>query len=168
MEVLGKFGINPILLAAQIVNFLIILYIVKRFALKPIMKMLKTRQETISKGLQDAEEAKKLLEHSVEKEKVMMQKAQAEAKKLLDEAKEQKDSVLKEAQETARVQTATMIQEAKEQIAREAQETEKRLTGHVTDLAIAIIQKSSAELFPQKDQSAIVENALKNLKKKVD
>ncbi|MBI5044758.1 MAG: F0F1 ATP synthase subunit B [Candidatus Levybacteria bacterium] len=168
MEVLGKFGINPILLAAQIVNFLIILYIIKRFALKPIMKILKNREETIAKGLKEAEEARELLERSVEKEKAVLQKAQIEARKLLDEAKEHRESVIREAQESAKSQTESMLKEAKEQIARDTIDVEKRLVAHVTDLAIAIVQKSSSELFPQKDQSAIVEKALKNLKKKAD
>ena len=56
MEIIKNFGIDPLLLIAQIVNFLIIFYILKRFALKPILDILKKRENTIKEGLREAEE----------------------------------------------------------------------------------------------------------------
>ena len=58
MELLSNLGINGKLLLAQIVNFFILLYILKRFAYKPILKVLDDRKEKIEKGLRDAENAK--------------------------------------------------------------------------------------------------------------
>jgi len=94
MEVLSKFGINPVLLVAQIVNFLIILFIVKKYALKPILKMLKDRETTIKNGLQQAEDAKKLLEDTAEKERDVLKKAHTQARELLDEAKKDGEELL--------------------------------------------------------------------------
>ena len=166
MEILGMFGINPVLLAAQIVNFLIVFYILKRFALKPILAMLKNRERTIKEGLEQAEEARKLLEETTEKEKAVLRKAQLEAKALLDEAKKHSEDILSESESKTKLQADKILQEAREQISFESKEAEKRLASHITALAVEVIQKSSAELFTQKDQASVLENAVKSLKKK--
>lgn len=168
MEVLGKFGIDPVLLVAQIVNFLIILYVVRRFALKPILQMLKNREKTITDGLRQAEEARKLLEETSVKEREILKKAQQEAKQLLDEAKSQRDEVLHEAEMKTKAQTEKMLLEAKEQIALETREAEKRRAGHISELAVALIEKSSQELFTGKEQTLVVDKAAKTLKRKAD
>jgi len=43
MDILNQFGIKPVLLAAQVVNFLALLFILKKFLYQPILKVLKTR-----------------------------------------------------------------------------------------------------------------------------
>ena len=56
------FGIQPLLLAAQIVNFLILAYILKRFLYKPVLEVLKKREKKIKDGLQAAEEGQAFLD----------------------------------------------------------------------------------------------------------
>jgi F-type H+-transporting ATPase subunit b len=168
MEVLSKFGINPVLLVAQIVNFLIILFIVKKYALKPILKMLKDRETTIKNGLQQAEDAKKLLEDTAEKERDVLKKAHTQARELLDEAKKDGEELLAKAETKTHQQIEKMLSEAREQISSETAQAEKRLMNHISDLAVKLIEKSSSELFTEKEQSIIMEKAVKNLKKKAD
>lgn len=168
MEVLGKFGINWILLAAQTVNFLIVFYIVKKFALKPILTMLKNREKTIKDGLEQAEEARKLLQETSDKEREILRKAQTEAKQLLEDAKKHCEEVLSEAEVKTKEQTEKMLQEAKEQITLETKAAEKRLAGHISQLAVELLEKSTQELFTGKEQSLVINKALRTLKKKVD
>ncbi|MEK7092668.1 MAG: ATP synthase F0 subunit B, partial [Patescibacteria group bacterium] len=87
MEIIQQFGIQPIMLAAQAVNFLIILYVLKRFLYKPMLSVLKKRKDEIALGLRNAEEARILLEKTAEAEKNVLKLAQAQAKKMIDEAK---------------------------------------------------------------------------------
>ncbi|HVZ58802.1 MAG TPA: F0F1 ATP synthase subunit B [Patescibacteria group bacterium] len=168
MEVLGKFGINPILLLAQVVNFLIVFYIIKRYALKPILQLLKNRQDTIKKGLEQAEEAKKLLEETAEKEKAVLRKAQLEAKELIDDAKKHSTEVINQTESKAREQAEKILQEARDQISSETKEAERKLTAHISELAIMMIQKSSSELFNEKEQQQIMQKAVKSLKGKAN
>ena len=58
MELLNEFGFNPPLFIAQIINFLILSFFFKLLLYKPILKMIKDRQNTIGKGLTDAENAR--------------------------------------------------------------------------------------------------------------
>lgn len=168
MEIVKEFGINPILLLAQIVNFLIIMYVLKRFAYKPILTLLKTRRETIEKGLKDAEEARLLLEQAGEKERAMLKKVQAETRKLLDEAKAERVAMLRASEIASKQQAEAILKETREQIAFESRETEKRLTAHVSQLAIQFLQKSLSELFTEDDQDLIMDRAVRKIKEKVN
>ena len=72
MEIINNFGLDPLLLGAQIVNFLIIFFILKRFAYKPVLDILKKREDSIKEGLRQAEEGKKILDEALEEEKKML------------------------------------------------------------------------------------------------
>ena len=87
MQIVKDFGINPYLLIAQIVNFLIILYILKRFMYKPLLSMIKKRDDEVRKGLVDAESGHKLLVEAENKEKLILQNAQERAEKIVKDAK---------------------------------------------------------------------------------
>jgi F-type H+-transporting ATPase subunit b len=166
MEILHEFGIDWPLLVAQIINFLIIFYILKRFAYKPILAALKNRQTTIQKGLNDAEEAAKLLDKATEKEKEVLRKAHADAKKLLDDAKEQRVEMLRQTEEATKKEAERILKEAREQIAYESREAEKRLSAHVSELALHFLQRSLEEVFDQNEQEVVMRAALKKFKTK--
>lgn len=166
MEIIHEFGIDWPLLVAQIINFLIILYILKRFAYKPILAALKNRQTTIQKGLKDAEEANRLLEKTTEREKEVLRKAHVEAKKLLDDTKAQSLEMLQKSEESTRKEADRILKEAREQIAFESREAEKRLSAHVSELAMHFLQRSLEEVFDQNEQEVVMRAALKKFKTK--
>lgn len=168
MELLHQFGVNPVLLVAQIINFLIVLWILKKFLYQPILDTLKNRKETIAKGLKEAEEARLMYEKAEEREKEILRKAQTESKKLLEDARKQHADMLQRAQEDAKNQADVILKEAREQIAFEAKETEKRLSGHISQLAVSFLQKSLENAFSEKEQEIIMAQAMKKLKTKAD
>jgi F-type H+-transporting ATPase subunit b len=165
MELLTEFGVNPVLLTAQIINFLIIAYVLKRYLYGPILDLLKKREQTIKKGQEDAVEAGKLLAKTEEREKEILKKAQTEAKAIIEAAKVQQADMLAKAEEATKVQADAMLQEARASIAYEVKETEKRLAEHVSGLAITFLQKSISGIFTEKEQDAIMANALAQIKK---
>ena len=89
MEILENFGVNPILLAAQIVNFLIIFFVLKKFLYKPILELLKKRQIMIKEGISQAEESRIKLEKVIIEEKNILRQAQLAAKKVIEDAKQE-------------------------------------------------------------------------------
>src|SRR3989344_3250689 len=166
MEIINEFVIHPVLLIAQIVNFLIILYILKRFAYKPILELLKKREEEIKKGLSDAQEARELLEKAEERERELLRKAQSEAKKLLDDARKVRDEMMQKSQDATRKEADRLLKEAREQISFETREAEKRLSAHVSDLAIQFLERSIEGVFDEKDQDIVMRSAIKRLRTK--
>ncbi len=166
MEIVKEFGLNPYLLAAQIVNFLIILYILKKLLYKSVLDMLKKRSDSIKEGIKQAEEGRLTLEKALEEEKKILKKAQDQSRKIVDDANTQAVSISKEIEENSRKQAEKILEEAKRQIEQEAKDTERRLSENVTNLSIELIKKSVGELFGEREQKQLIEKAAKQLSKK--
>lgn len=165
MEIFKNFGFDPIMLGAQIINFLIIFYILKRFLYKPVLEMLKKREDNISEGIKQAEEARKTLERTLEEERKILTKASKEGKELIEEARMQAIETAKEIEENTKKQTEKMILEARRQIEQDTSEVEKKLSGKISVLALDILNKSLEGMFDTKEQKQIVNKALKQIKK---
>ncbi len=148
MEVLHKLGIDWKLLIAQGVNFLVLLYLLKRFAYAPMLKFLDDREERINAGLVNAEAATEKLKETEAEQKRILAEAQREARSILEEAsvaakKRDGETIEKTKQEVAKILAASeiSIKAEKEKMLREAKEelallvvaaTEKVLTKKVS------------------------------------
>ncbi|MCL5746974.1 MAG: F0F1 ATP synthase subunit B [Patescibacteria group bacterium] len=166
MEILKNFGFDPILLVAQIVNFLIILFILKKLLYKPVMDMLKKRETSIKEGIKQAEEGRLALEKALEEEKKILKKAQDQSKKIVEDANTEAINISKEIEDNSRKQAEKILEEARRQIEQEAKETERRLSQNITNLSIELLTKSLGQMFGEKEQKQLIEKAVKELKGK--
>lgn len=165
MEIIKNFGVEPVLLIAQIVNFLIILFILKKFLYKPVLNTLKKREDIIKEGLKQAEDSKLAFEKALEEEKKILKKAQEQARKILDDAKNQSVLVAKEIEEKSRIQSEKILDEGRKQIDEEVKLAEKRLTASVNKLSIDILKKSLKETFSDKEETKLIDRAIKEIVK---
>jgi F-type H+-transporting ATPase subunit b len=168
MELLTQFGFDPVALGAQIFNFLIILFILRRFLYKPLLTVLKKRRDMIQEGIEKAEEATKRLEQVVEDEKQILKKAQTGAVKIIEESKDQARNIVAMAEESAQKQAEKIIKDAKSQIANDVKEAEKMLTKHVSTLAIKLLEEALGNMTNKKVQEEVMEQALKRMKGKAN
>ncbi|MFA5927452.1 MAG: F0F1 ATP synthase subunit B [Patescibacteria group bacterium] len=83
-----EFAVNIKGLLAQIINFGIILFLLSKFAYKPILAMMENRSRTIEEGLKNSEEAKTRLEKAAQESEKIREKAYTEAKQITSETKE--------------------------------------------------------------------------------
>lgn len=116
MEVLHKLGIDWKLLIAQGVNFLILLYILKRFVYKPMLAFLDERAGKIESGLQNAEAASKRLEE-----------AEKEHSKLLADAQKQARAIVEEAMVVAKRRDAEQLEKTKAEVAALLEASQKNI-----------------------------------------
>ena len=165
MEIINNFGLDPLLLGAQIVNFLIIFYVLKRFLYKPVLGILKKREDTIKDGLKQAEEGKKLLDDAQEKEKEILKKAQNQSQLMLDDAKKQAAEISAQIEEKAKKQADEIVSAASEKINQDLKNAEQRLAEYVSRLALGFLEKSTSELFDAKSQEQIIKTAAEKFKK---
>jgi len=165
MEILHNFGFDLPMLVAQIINFLVIFYVLKRFLYKPVMNMMKTREDKINLGLKQAEEASIKLEQALEEEKKILTKAQEESRKIIEGARAEALSLTSEMEENARLQTQKMLDDAHAQMTQESEEIEKRISRNVSELAVEMLSNSLKGIFTEKDQKAFLDKALKKVKK---
>ena len=166
-EIIKIFGISPVLIAAQIVNFLIIFYILKRFLYKPILTVLKKRKDLIEEGLKQAEDARLLMEQTAKKEKEILKQGREEVQKLINEAKKQSEKFLAEAEERAKIKEQYILAEAKKQITLEISQAEETISEKVASLALKMIQESKTALFNKEDQELVMKYALQKISKEI-
>src|SRR3989344_2266081 len=97
MDFLNDFGVKPVLLAAQAVNFFILLFILKKFLYKPILGMLETRKQKIAESLKNAESIEKKLQAIGEEREEALKKAGKEAEEIIRDATEAANQIISEA-----------------------------------------------------------------------
>lgn len=163
MEILNQFGIQPILLAAQVVNFLILLWLLNRFLYKPIIRVLEERKQKVAEANKNAEEIeKKLLEITAYKDEEIL-KAVKEGEKIIKDAS---DGAL-QIQEDGRRQYEEIIKKARED-AKELLQVEKanldrEIRENLGEIIALALQKVTGKVLSKKDQQDVLEKEIRNL-----
>lgn len=164
MNVLEQFGIKPILLAAQIVNFFILLFILKKFLYGPILKVLDSRKKTIEESLKNAEEIERKLADAGEMADRIMANAAKESQKVMDETSKITAQVIDDAKIKADEIQKQAYGEVRASFEQEKEELEKSVREHIAGLIFMIIQKATGKVLSQKDQKLLIAESLKALK----
>ena len=163
MEILNQFGINPILLLAQVVNFFVLLLILKRFLYKPILKVLEERKVKIEESLKNAEAIeKKLQETEVEAEKILA-KALNEGQKIIDESKQAAAQIVADSQRgAAEIINKAQIQ-AKEVSLAEKVKIQQEIREDLGDIVLLVFEKIMGRKITDRQQKEFIEKEIKNL-----
>lgn len=163
MKLIEEFGVNLSLIAAQVINFLIIFFLLKRFLYKPFLSLLNERKMMIQQTIKNAEEAEARLTKVIEEEKVILKNAQTEAAKILEDARGGAETMQQEAKERAKLEATKMVAQAKEHIHQQTQEAEKQLAQYVSRLALDFLRSALTPLVGQKNQEEALSRAIKKL-----
>lgn len=148
MEILTQIGIDGKLLLAQAVNFLILLFILHRFAYKPMLSFLEKRTERIEEGLRNAEEAKKRLDEASKGGEKTIAEAREEARKIVAETRESAEKRGKELVAEFERKAERIVEEARERAAEEREKLFREAKGEIADLVIATTEKVLREKLP--------------------
>jgi F-type H+-transporting ATPase subunit b len=167
MDILNNFGFDPKLFIAQIINFVIVFFILKKIMYKPVLEILKKRDQEIKKGLKDSEDAQKLLEETQDNEIKILQKAQEKAENIINEAKIQAQELKLEAEQKTKRETELLMTQAKETIKQEEKAAEERLTEKIGIIALGLLEKSLVGVFGKEEQQKIMKKATTQLQKQL-
>jgi F-type H+-transporting ATPase subunit b len=163
-ETLGAFGINPWLLAGQIINFLVIGWILYRFLLKPVQANMKARSEKIARGLEDADKARTALEDAGKERERVMADAYAQSSRILERARDEAERLRAAALERASVDAERMIEEARGLMALERQEMERAMQGLFIQLSGKMLESVLMDLFSEEEKAKIVAESMKRIR----
>ena len=162
-KILSDFGIQPLLLAAQMVNFLVLLYILKRLLYKPILKVLDERKQRIAKSLKNAEEIEKKLNEITERQDAEILKATKEGENIIKQAKESGLAIIEESKLKAEDIAKRMIEEAKNHIQVEKEKLRQEIRENLADLVVMAMQKVTGKILNKKDQKEMINKTIKTL-----
>lgn len=161
MELLSNLGINGKLLIAQVINFLVLLFVLHRFAYKPVLKMLESRTKKIEKGLQDAEDAHKKLAEISEKEKEILKKASVAAQAVVAKAEEIAKKNKEEIMAEAKSQSDKILKDAEKKIEEEKNKMMAEVKGEIAGLVVAATEKLIAEKVNGAKDKELIEKFIK-------
>lgn len=158
--------INPDygLLFWMTLSFGIVLYILAKFAWKPILKSLKDREDSIEGALKSAELAKLEMENLQSSNEKIILEARAERDNLIKEARDVKETIIKEAKTIAKEEASKLVQSARIEIENEKATAVNEIKTQVTLLSIQIAEKIlKKELADSKDQQDYVKVLLNEI-----
>lgn len=144
--VLATLGLNPKLLAAQLINFGVVLFVLWRWVYKPLLALLDRRTQTVAKGLEQAERAKTQLAEADAQKSHMVRAAHTEAQ-----------DILRQARERAEHERQAIVQQTKTDLERQLQEARERLKQE-KEVMLATVKNEVAQLVVQATEKAVGEN----------
>jgi F-type H+-transporting ATPase subunit b len=149
----------------QIVIFVGLIFLLKKFAWKPILDAVNDREEGIKNALLSAENAKKEMQNLQASNERILQEARLERDSLLKDAREIKEKMIADAKEEAQTQGLRMIEQAKASIESEKNAAMAELKSHVSSLSLEIAEKLLKDELSNKDaQMKLVEKMLGDVK----
>lgn len=149
----------------QVLIFVGLILLLKKFAWKPILDAVNEREEGIKNALHSAEQARKDMENLKSDNEKLLAEARAERDSLLKEAREIKEKMINDAKADAQVQGQKMIEQAKAAIESEKNAAMSELKTHVATLSLDIAEKLlKNELSDKSAQVKLVEKMLDDVK----
>jgi len=153
---LAALGINLPFLIAQIVNFVVLLVLLRMFLYGPLMNMLAQRRERIRESLNAAEAARAEVQSANQRVEEEVAQARREGQEIIARAREaaerQATEIVAEARRQAQAEAARM----REEIAAERQQMASELREQVAQLSLAIAQKVIGRALSTADQRDLI------------
>ena len=156
---------SPGLFAVQTILMLALIFLMVKFAWKPILKSLNEREEGIESALEAAENARKEMENLHADNQKLLQEARLERENMLKEAREMKATMIEDAKQEAQNQANKMIEQAQLAIESEKKSAMIELKNQVAQMSIDIAEKVVRRELSDKDQQLkLVESMLNEAK----
>ncbi len=162
-ELFSKLGIDWRLLIANTLTFFIVLWVLRKFAYRPLMNVMAKRQATIGEGLDAAKrsqeeltaiqtEKQRILEETKTESLKMLQSTQADAQKL-------RQQLLDQAQSDA----TALTQRTAAELERQRKQMIESAKGELADLVVAATSKVVGQQLDEKLQKTLADQAIKEV-----
>ncbi|MBZ5858102.1 F0F1 ATP synthase subunit B [Flavihumibacter profundi] len=149
-----------------LVAFLIVFFILKKFAWKPILTTLNEREKNIADSIANAERVKVEMAQMKNENEAMIQKAREERAEMLKEAKEMKDRIVSEAKEQAKVEANKILIDAQASIEQQKNAALTDVKNSIGNMVIEVTEKViRRELAGKAEQESYIRTLADDLTK---
>ena len=156
--------LDPGLFIWTILTFLILFFVLSKFAWKPLLTLLESRENTIKSSLEDAEKAKQELERLNAESEAIISEARSEAQSIRVEAKSAAEKIKADIMAQAGEDAKKLRDETEKQIQVEKDKAISEVRQEVVGLAITVAEKVIRKHLSKEDNQDLIEDSLKNLK----
>ena len=162
-ELFKTFGITWASFLAQVIIFIIVYQILKKFAFGPIIAMLEERRKRIEEGMLNAEKIKQQLAESEARYQEILTKANGEAQKMIDEARASSAVIADRRQQQAIAEAEQIIAKAREATNLEHDRILSELKREVGRLVVDTTTKVTGKVLTTDDQKRLSEEAARQV-----
>lgn len=148
--------VNPGVAFWTLITFLILLFILKKFAWKPILTALEQRENAIRESLEKAEKAKDDAQKVLDQNQINLAKAEEESKQIINQSRAYAEKLKEQIMQESKVQAKKMIEEAAAEIERKKDAAFDELKNQVVEIAINAAEKILRENLDKETQKKIV------------
>lgn len=143
---------------AAMINFLILLFIAKRYLFTPIKKILDTRKQELNSSFEqarnDKEEAKKLKIENGEK----LNLAKKEGKEIVEKYKQKAEKISGELIKDAKQEALLIVERSRVEIDREREKAQSEIKKQVIDLSLVLSEKALEQHIDEKEHRRLIED----------
>jgi len=152
------------LVILQTIAFLLLMFLLAKFAWKPVLAAIKEREQSIDEALNKAELAKQEMTRLTAQNEELMKEAREERDRILKEAKTLKDNIVLEAKTQAQTEGTKLIEKAKIEIENQKKAALAELKNQVSTLSLDIAERVlRTQLEDKTKQQDLVNNLLKDV-----
>jgi F-type H+-transporting ATPase subunit b len=155
--------VDPGLFIWTIVTFLVLLTLLAKFAWRPLLEALETRQNAIRKSLDDAQRAKEELERLHVESGQIIQRARNDAEAVIAQSRSDGDRLREELKQKARAEADHIVKNAERQIQLETSRALEQIRHEAIDLSVMIASKIIQRNLSKEDNEKLIDEALKQV-----
>lgn len=156
-------GLDIRILLAQFVNFSILIFVLWRFAYRPLFSLLEKRREKIEQGMKDSDEATIRLEKSIEESKKTIAQARQEASGIIEEAQKKAEVRQQEIIAQAKEDVKAVIEKEREKIVSEKKAIVSEVKSELSGLLLLSLEKFLGEKMDEQKDKQVIERIVKEL-----
>lgn len=151
---------DPGLFIWTILTFLVLLFLLAKFAWGPLLKALEERQETIRKSLDDADQATQDLKRLHQESAQIIAAARADAQSIVAKSRVAAETVREDLKQKAKEEADALVRGAQRQIQLETARAVQQIRHEVVDLSLAVASKLIKKNLTQEDNDALIQDSL--------
>ncbi|MCY4078089.1 MAG: F0F1 ATP synthase subunit B [Acidobacteria bacterium] len=159
--------LDPGLFFWTIFTFLILLGLLARFAWRPLLGALESRQATIRQSLDDADAARQQLEQAQQNAEATMRQARVEADAILSDTRSAAATLREQMRQEAQAEAQSLVANAERQIQLERDRALAEVRREAVDVSLAIATKLIQRNITREDNEALIDDALKQVEARV-
>ena len=154
---------DPGLFIWTIVTFLVLLALLAKFAWRPLLEALDTRQNAIRKSLDDAQQARQELERLNTESAQIVARSRQEADAIITQSRADGDRLREEIRQKARAEADVIVKNAERQIQLETSRALEQIRHEAVELSVAIASKIIQRNLTREDNERLIDEALRQV-----
>ena len=157
---MDELGLNVPVLVAQLVNFFILLVLLRMFLYRPILDMLDRRSQRIREGLEAADQSKEQAAQAEQEVARQLEEARRQGQSLIGQAQETANRLQEEARSQARREGEALLERARSEIQLERDQASAELRREFGDLTVSAAEKVIGQSLDRQAHRRLIDEVL--------